>query len=114
MNSREVEMAAAIDAAVDDVDDELSEFVSVPRAEKPSQVYSIRIPVDRLEQLRGVAEDQGVPPSALMRQWVLERLDWHRPAKREFSVGNSKRHTAAAYAQAAARADLFDTLKVVV
>lgn len=41
----------------------------------PAQVYSLRMPVDRLEQLRRAAEDAGVSPSALMRTWVLERLD---------------------------------------
>ena len=40
----------------------------------PSQVYSIRIPVERLEELRRVAEMKGQAPSALMRSWVLERL----------------------------------------
>lgn len=41
----------------------------------PAQVYSLRMPVDRLEQLRQAAEDRGVNPSTLMRMWVLERLD---------------------------------------
>jgi len=33
------------------------------------------IPVTKLEELRRVAEKRGVEPSALMRRWVLERLD---------------------------------------
>jgi len=41
----------------------------------PSQVYSLRVPVRRLEELRRRAESEGVEPSALMRRWVLERLD---------------------------------------
>jgi hypothetical protein len=45
------------------------------QASDPSQVYSVRIPVDRLEQLRRLAEQRGVAPTALMRQFVLERLD---------------------------------------
>lgn len=45
------------------------------QASDPSQVYSVRIPVDRLEQLRRLAEDRGVAPTVLMRQFVLERLD---------------------------------------
>lgn len=40
-----------------------------------SQVYSIRVPVDRLEDLRQLAAARGEAPTALMRQWVLERLD---------------------------------------
>jgi hypothetical protein len=44
-------------------------------AKDPSQVYSLRVPVRRLEELRQLAEAQGVEPSTLMRQWVIERLD---------------------------------------
>jgi hypothetical protein len=40
-----------------------------------SQVYSVRIPVDRLAQLRQLADERGVAPTALLRQFVLERLD---------------------------------------
>lgn len=47
----------------------------------PSQVYSVRIPVSRLEQLRQRAAEQGVAPSALMRRWVVERLDTDEGAK---------------------------------
>ena len=46
----------------------------------PAQVYSLRMPVDRLEQLRQAAEQAGVSPSTLMRTWVLERLDAENPA----------------------------------
>ncbi len=45
------------------------------RTEDPSQVYSIRIPVARLEQLRRLAESRGMTPTALARLWVLQRLD---------------------------------------
>jgi hypothetical protein len=41
---------------------------------EPAQVYSLRIPVERLDELRQLAAGKGVSPSALMRQWVLERL----------------------------------------
>lgn len=41
----------------------------------PSMVYSVRIPVSRVEELRQVAADAGLDPSAMVRQWVLERLD---------------------------------------
>jgi aryl-alcohol dehydrogenase-like predicted oxidoreductase len=40
----------------------------------PAQVYSLRIPVAQIEELRQLAADKGVTPSALMREWVLERL----------------------------------------
>lgn len=56
-------------------DDEVSLVRSrrVPR--EPSQVYSLRVPVDKLEELRIHAERQHLNPSALMRLWVLERLE---------------------------------------
>lgn len=41
----------------------------------PAQVYSVRLPVDRLDELRQFATRQGVAPSALLRRWVIERLD---------------------------------------
>jgi hypothetical protein len=45
------------------------------RAQDPSQVYAVRIPVSNLRRLREVADDLGIAPSALIRQWVIERLD---------------------------------------
>lgn len=45
------------------------------KTKEPSQVYSLRIPVDRLEQLRQRAEQQHVAPTVLMRRWILDRLD---------------------------------------
>jgi len=45
------------------------------RVADPSQVYAVRIPVSRLRELRSVAEQLDTPPTALIRQWVLERLD---------------------------------------
>lgn len=41
----------------------------------PAQVYSVRIPVDRLAELKALADSQDVPPSTMIRDWVLERLD---------------------------------------
>src|SRR5260370_37734701 len=40
----------------------------------PSQVYSMRIPVSRLEQLRRIAGTKGERRTALLRRWALERL----------------------------------------
>ncbi len=48
------------------------------RAEDPSQVYAVRIPVSRLTQLRELADRLDVPPTVLIRQWVIERLDTDR------------------------------------
>jgi hypothetical protein len=59
--------------------DKVVKYVRVGRPPKPDaergQVYSIRIPVERLEQLRLVAEANGKQPAAQARDWILERLD---------------------------------------
>jgi hypothetical protein len=53
-----------------------AEYVpSRKRSKDPSQVYSVRLPVDRLEELRQLASREHVAPSALLRRWALERLD---------------------------------------
>lgn len=38
-------------------------------------VYGLRLPAERIEQLRRIAEARGVEPSALARQWVINQLD---------------------------------------
>jgi hypothetical protein len=40
-----------------------------------AQVFQIRLPGQRIEQLRRLAEARGTSPSALMVEWVVERLD---------------------------------------
>lgn len=40
----------------------------------PGTVYSVRVPVSLIEQLRVFAETRGTTPSALMREWIIERL----------------------------------------
>lgn len=51
----------------------------VPNTASPEvhrqQVYSIRVPVDRLEQVRVLAKGRGVKPTIMLRGWILERLD---------------------------------------
>jgi hypothetical protein len=72
--------AAALD---DDLDDETpvagSDADERRRASAashaPSQVYSIRVPVDRLEQVRRLASQRNLAPTAMLRQWVLAQLD---------------------------------------
>jgi len=60
-----------------ELEEDTDEDVWVPRKapRQPSMVYSIRIPVGRVEELRRVAAAAGLNPSAMVRQWVLERLD---------------------------------------
>jgi hypothetical protein len=40
-----------------------------------SAVYSLRLPADKIIKLQEVAASTGVPPTVLLRQWVIERLD---------------------------------------
>lgn len=44
-------------------------------AKEPSQVYAIRIPATRLSEIRWLADTRKEQPTALLREWVLERLD---------------------------------------
>lgn len=53
------------------------------RAADPSQVYAVRIPTSRLNELREVAARLDVPPTTLIRQLVLERLDELKAADHE-------------------------------
>lgn len=43
-----------------------------------NHVYTVRMPADKLAELRAVAEQSGEQPSAMMRRWVLERLEEER------------------------------------
>jgi predicted DNA-binding protein len=52
-------------------EDDLAPATRQPR----SQVYSIRVPVERLEQLRNLAKERTVAPTVMLREWVLTRLD---------------------------------------
>lgn len=45
------------------------------RAAAGQTVYGLRLPSDRIEQLRRVAAARGVEPSVLARAWLLENLD---------------------------------------
>jgi len=40
----------------------------------PAQVYSIRIPVGLLDELRRIADREGLPPATMVREWVIERI----------------------------------------
>jgi uncharacterized protein YdiU (UPF0061 family) len=38
-------------------------------------VYGLRLPTERIEQLRRLGAARGVEPSVLARNWVIERLE---------------------------------------
>ncbi len=50
-----------------------------------NHVYTVRMPAERLAELRAMAEQSGEQPSALMRRWVLERLDVERAHQPELA-----------------------------
>lgn len=76
MLAREAEEAeAAADAREAEGRPETGGQRARAQAGEASQVYSVRIPAERLEQLRRLAEERGVRPTALLRQFVLDRLD---------------------------------------
>ncbi len=40
-----------------------------------AQVFQLRLPAPRVEQLRRIAQERGVSPGSLALDWVVERLD---------------------------------------
>lgn len=44
-----------------------------------AQVFQVRLPALRIEQLRRLAKDRGVPPTSLVVDWVIESLDREDP-----------------------------------
>ena len=83
--------AAATPAATDgpgvlDEDTQLDSYLAAlaPGAEHPTeltgrfgsaQVFQLRLPALRIEQLRRLASERGVSPGALAVDWVIDRLD---------------------------------------
>lgn len=74
-----LEEAERIEREEIQVEDEEAEgrwvFVRPRPAKEPSQVYSVRLPATVVEELRILASAKGEAPTALIRDWVLERLD---------------------------------------
>jgi len=75
----EKNLADRLAAAVADVNEGEGDEPNWVRHRQPSKsptaVYSVRIPVDRIEELRALAAERGVQPTALIRAWVLAHLD---------------------------------------
>lgn len=68
-------IAGAVEDAEATPDEELEWTRHREPAKSPTAVYSVRIPVDRIEELRQLAAERGVAPTALIRTWVLAQLD---------------------------------------
>ncbi len=75
--SRHDEMLEAIDEAEAREQEEEREAVyrRPQRPRDPAQVYSVRVPADRLEQLREIAQRDGVSTSALVRRLVIDGIE---------------------------------------
>lgn len=73
------ELLGRVAAAAEDAEahrDAEVDWVSHEQPSKsPTAVYSVRIPVDRIEELRALAGERGVQPTALIRTWVISQLD---------------------------------------
>jgi len=66
----------ALDAEAFEADPNPDAVEYVAHQRRPhAQAYSLRMPSERIEQLRAVAEARGIDASALARQWIIERLD---------------------------------------
>lgn len=55
-------------------DDPFPEDVRVVRPNR-SQVYSVRLSADEQARVQSVADAKHLPPSTLVRSWILDRLD---------------------------------------
>jgi hypothetical protein len=90
VKGRQREMADAIARAEQEEALEEGRSYTRPRPPRdPAQVYSVRIPTGDLAELRAMAEYQGVTPSALIRQLVVDHLasmrKFHEDPDREIS-----------------------------
>lgn len=55
------------------------------RQASAQSVYGLRLPTERIEQLRRLAAARGVEHSVLARQWVIEQLDRAEAGTRDLS-----------------------------
>lgn len=55
-------------------DDPFPEDVRVVRPNRP-QVYSVRLSAEEQARVQSVADAKHLPPSTLVRSWILDRLD---------------------------------------
>jgi len=72
----DVELESYLAAISPDVDHPRSELTGRFGS---AQVFQVRLPALRIEQLRRLAATHGVPPTSLVVDWVIERLDQEDP-----------------------------------
>jgi hypothetical protein len=73
---RELREKIAAEAAAFEADPD-PDAVHYVRHRRPPRdpVYTLRLPRERIEQLRVVAEARGMDASTLARQWIVDQLD---------------------------------------
>lgn len=69
------EAAERAEAELDALDENAPAPVRTRQAGETSQVYSIRIPSTFVERIRQLADARDEASSAMLRRWVLERLE---------------------------------------
>jgi hypothetical protein len=79
MRMADKELLDRIAAVAEDAEATSDEELEWTRHREPAKsstaVYSVRIPVERIEELRQLAADCGVQPTVLIHAWVLAQLD---------------------------------------
>ncbi len=75
MKKRELEELVDEEAAASEAnrDQPLSDS-AVRRGQSRSVVYSVRLTPEQTEEIQRIAEEAGIPASALVRDWVVEGL----------------------------------------
>ncbi len=75
MKKRELEELITEETAASEAsrDQPLSER-AVRREQSRSVVYSVRLTPEQTEEIQRIAEEAGIPASALVRDWVVEGL----------------------------------------
>ncbi len=81
MNKSELEELVATETAASEAsrDQPLSDR-AVRRGQSRSVVYSVRLTPEQTEEIQRIAEEAGIPASALVRDWVVEGLAAERGA----------------------------------
>jgi hypothetical protein len=86
--SKETTMAKTIDPALtqqlrresEQIKDDHYPAGATGRRPNRQKVYSVRLSADEEAEVQRVAADKHLPPSTLVRSWILERLDKERSA----------------------------------
>ena len=65
--------------------------VPVKRSRKPQETFALRLPQEAAEELRKMAESQGVGVTQLVSAWVIDRLELERRKPKTANMAPSER-----------------------